>query len=870
MSYQTNLIELSDHLSSVTNNKFVNDEISLARKKFESSDDPSVQLYGLSQAGKSTFLSCLTQGEQFIPIGTGTATTAVVIELISDNSNTHSRAEVKWLSPEELQELAEHPLKYFLQDYNAFKSNGGKRSSTSGRKGARVIDHPQEPDESLLSSPKYRAHLGKILAAAKRARRAERTKTIGEDNDLAITEIILRHYESYEREYRRGFQPIRQLAELPEWTRQPVHWGKWEEKSLADYKFDEVKSFFTKTVRLYAAVNSIAKGLTVLDTPGFGISNIHDRICRSAQIRAEAVFLVVSQQIGQDQMREMQQLSAGLKDNLFVIWNSKDGTKRNARELVDIALVKLRNEAGIVVPKERTAVANLHLALRAMQWNSLSNGGKLKDQTENSLKERFSRIYDFDPSKHRIETGIKNELLAAVGEFADAFERDEANENPINDGLNQSGWPEVVKLLGKAKEIPYKQKQLRFALSLVNASIRYLEGFPTAKEIRELNQAIDALNTIAHKLVNSIIKKNRDQMVGEWESESTRVFDEFLDYIADRQELKNLKSNLRDKIKNATYYSTVPPKVVAGIDDYVRARTAVWLQKIVGFQTIESRDRILSPYNMATFEIAQWLKTEWAKQSELNDSLELPAASPPILKIDDLRLEFIAWNKVIAETIFSPTWVERSVKFVWETGVGVFNEAKKTLSSLWGKTKNWWYEKDEKVKPPKETPSFNKDKAMREMEEKVDGYFSKRTIRDLYELGKDPSAFDEALTNREGSSYESVFDFIVEYLEVKDINFSRERCTTLYSVWENASEQIKQALNAALDSWVSSIEPIIQERVRNLSSKSPEAVSLATLTEIEQLFDSGEFEEFQNETFNSARNQLNRVINARKLDSKKI
>ena len=58
MRTQTNLLNLSEHLAALTKkNRSVNEEITSAREKFESRDDPSVQLYGLSQAGKSTFLS---------------------------------------------------------------------------------------------------------------------------------------------------------------------------------------------------------------------------------------------------------------------------------------------------------------------------------------------------------------------------------------------------------------------------------------------------------------------------------------------------------------------------------------------------------------------------------------------------------------------------------------------------------------------------------------------------------------------------------------------------------------------------------------------------------------------------------------------
>src|SRR5262249_10946030 len=154
--------------------------------------------------------------------------------------------------------------------------------------------------------------------------------------------------------------------------------------------------------------------------------------------------------------------------------------------------------------------------------------------------------------------------------------------------------------------------------------------------------------------------------------------------------------------------------------------------------------------------------------------------------------------------------------------------------------------------------SFNRDKAIREMEEIIDEYLSRRTFRELYAHGEDPSALDEAISNHESSSSQSVLEVFFKYMEIKDISFSRERCRKLHSLWDNASRQVNEALNTALDSWTNSIEPIIQERVKNLSSKSPEPVSLTTLTEIERLFDPGAFDEFQDETLNTAMNQLNR------------
>jgi hypothetical protein len=54
--------------------------------------------------------------------------------------------------------------------------------------------------------------------------------------------------------------------------------------------------------------------------------------------------------------------------------------------------------------------------------------------------------------------------------------------------------------------------------------------------------------------------------------------------------------------------------------------------------------------------------------------------------------------------------------------------------------------------------------------------------------------------------------------------------------------------------------------VRNLSSQSAEPVLLEPLLEIEQLFESGGLDGFEDAALAGARSQLSRVINARKVD----
>ena len=120
---QTELLEIAKTVV-----KIINDVPKLLQEYQEKAElRPAVQLFGVSQAGKSTLISCLTSGEQWIPIGTGTATTAVKIELLSVDSLKDARAEIKWLTKEDLLQLVQQaPMDVFIQ---LLIANANKRPS---------------------------------------------------------------------------------------------------------------------------------------------------------------------------------------------------------------------------------------------------------------------------------------------------------------------------------------------------------------------------------------------------------------------------------------------------------------------------------------------------------------------------------------------------------------------------------------------------------------------------------------------------------------------------------------------------------------------------------------------------------------------
>jgi hypothetical protein len=74
-----------------------------------------------------------------------------------------------------------------------------------------------------------------------------------------------------------------------------------------------------------------------------------------------------------------QGVKSSLVDNIFVIWNQQNGTKANAEQLLDLMLQDLKQEAKIIIPRDRVAIVNLRLALRAMQSKKIAMGGGIRE-----------------------------------------------------------------------------------------------------------------------------------------------------------------------------------------------------------------------------------------------------------------------------------------------------------------------------------------------------------------------------------------------------------------------------------------------------------------------------------------------------------
>ena len=714
-----------DH-TKIQNSKEITQALQEAIDDLENNPDAVVQLYSVSQAGKSTLFSLLTQGEQYVPIGLGKATTAVAIELISASSNEEEQAEVRWLSPVDLLALVIEPLEPFLpnkkvsigkdsqKDYidnltgnvrdifHKTESQGEGLKSIDADENSDHEENEESDEESVdpstlkssdLANPKIRRVFFRALRYAKEFRKTERASSsnsgdVDGGNDLAVAEVILNYYQHYIGEYRGGYQNV-PLAEIYKWTRQPSEWGT---KPLVEFGFDDLRCFFIQKVRLHAHTHPIAEGIRIVDSPGFGVSRLHDRLSRRVQETADAVILLLgaaAKQIDEAQLTEVQQLAMGLRDNLFVIWNPKSGTKHQASGLLKDDLVDLRHRAGISVPEERAKVANLRLALRSMQWQKFDS---LTPITVRSLSDAVESVHSTSPPSEREKAKrlIKRELSASLIEFVDTLEEEGMTaDEKARAGVEYSGWdalPDLFDLIRSSRE---NQRAIRIRECIgraIDSILFYLAQFPPPSKIEDIEKNINALLWLKRNF-----DANVDETAEEFEQslceKSERILEELVQYITKEKFVVNLHAVVQQSVNSEIYSSVLHTKLRAKVKDYFGVRCRVWCDAVCSFKSRESRSEIQMEFEMAVAKSQKWLQT-MGKEQGLTIALDIPDASLPQINFDKFRKEFEKSFGIVVDQLLTPRYVQKFSTWISELGHDVQDDVINFLEGgkgLWGK-----------------------------------------------------------------------------------------------------------------------------------------------------------------------------------------
>ena len=829
---------------------------------------PAVQLFGVSQAGKSTLISCLTSGEQWIPIGTGTATTAVKVELLSVDYLEQTRAEIKWLTKEELLDLVKQaPMDVFIQAME-------KKPSPSARKFLSVLNNSNEKEKNFtLDSREYRGFLWESLQAARRERENDMGE-VGQRDNLAVAEVILRHYE---KGYLREFSPEgitikgkQNLPDISRWTRQP---HDWLNREISTYDFDDLRSFFTREVRLYTPTQDAVKGLRILDTPGFGVNLLHNKVCREAQREAKAVILVLGSQLTLRDLEEIKQLKTGMSnsqlaggkegeniksrlgDNIFIIWNQKNGSRKNSETNLKKMLELLHREVNITIPPNRVAIVNLRLALRAMQWKKIQLGEDLSPSTFEALYQIFLDGYpeEFEDEEKSRKEVIEDQILFEMRRDEEGFSRSRDHDPNY---LELSGWNSVIELLESISNSQKQIQRIELAANLLETVKNYLQGFSTPKEAKRKKEQTECLESILagfKKKVGLI----RTEMETEIDSRDEVIFRDFLSYLTDDIELKNLRARVKSFIDSELYFTNVPGNIKAKLIDYVDSRCSVWLKNFEDLATSSSREEVLGGYQKSIYDFKTWILRE-IKDSGGSFEIKLPTAKDPRSNLNHFASLFKKWSDEIIDDTFSINWLDRiGITFAaaasdagyamtqFGNQVGFLAESTGTwFTNLWSENK-----KTVTRKETKREPNFDRNEAFTSAEEKIDILLSQEYLLDIYREGKKSGLL--TLQPQQGMISSVLGGLIPESLDLQQsiskayilfesvstaiaMDKSKKLCRSFCLSWKERKSQTLTAVNSSFTYWTRDTESVLKERYTNLMKRDP-LVEAGTLKKIEEI-----------------------------------
>jgi hypothetical protein len=820
---------------------------------------PAVQLFGASQVGKSTLISCLTLGEQWIPIGTGTPTTAVKTEILSVDSINDAKAQIKWLTKDDLLQLVQQtPMDVFIQALMM-----RKRSYWLTRKNL------------TLDSPEDRELFLEALYLAKKEREND-VGEAGEGETLKVVETILSHYESYLEEFVSEDINIKNikgkdLSQLLKWTQRP---HDWEIRPISDYKFDELRCFFTKEVRLYVPTQDAIKHLRILDTPGFGVNLFHNSICREAQREAKAIVLVVGSQLTLADLDEIKQLKAGISDsgagqgiksslvdNIFIIWNQKEGTKDNAIVLLDKMLKKLKQETNITVPRDRVAIVNLRLALRAMQSKKIAmRGGILKNfssSTFESLFQIFSNNYphfanySLDKYPKIIEKLVDDDMnndkkrFSPTDNFFDDDELD-SDQDPCDEALDSSGWNDVIRLVDVIQGSQDRIFAIELAANILEVVKNYLQRFSTPKErIRNEEQykAIRAVLAEFQKKTGSY----RTTMEDGINSNDKKIMLNFLSYLTDNNELSNLKKRIENQINSELRFSNVPGKIKANLIDYVDARCSAWIGDCTNLSATRIKQLTLGDYDQSVFYIDKWINSYIDGKGFEN--FMLPVAQKPKIDLESFRTKFKEWSDDTVKDTFDLNFLDQVGIVFAEMGNNIEYEGTRLINNLGYQANRFgaWLDslgsKNKKTVTRKDTerkPDFDRDKAFKSAKDKIDKLLSEENFEDIYKQGKQKGLLDiktplsplaPLMTFLSGNSIPTDLSSVPmasfamtsasTLFGAIDQAFIDEKCKKFCRAFKECKYGIAVGLNTSFDDWCESTLSLLEGRRDSLSRKNP-------------------------------------------------
>ena len=621
---------------------------------------PVLQLYGIQGAGKSTWTTCATRGCQVVPIGSGRATTAVTTEIIDPAIIEADGSMVEWATPEEV-------LALFLDGLGEFAD-------------------PDDETRSLTDKADRRVFLKRLREANNQLRNVSGGEL---DEGMISSTMILRHFESYLRRIEHGRHLILGPNErLFDWVRQPPNWGAWNSRREAmKYSFEDVRCLFLSRAVAVTPLDERMNGAMLKDPPGFGVTSHHDAVCRAAQAESDAVVLILGsndRRITRDQMNELRALAAGLRGSVYVVWNPRVGNAQHAREQLREELARIKAQTGIDIPEDRCHVANLLLAVRAIELRALLRGELDEGTLQELLALRRAKELPMDGEPEElVRQFLMLEARQASMQFAPLVDPifDASSESDLTELIERSGWNGVTSIAGAVDAEMCRRRELRAARSILRQTQKYLAKIPNRGEVNEARMTTEALCRLINQIDDGDVAPSRKQVKAIASSHldaDGEVVEDFLGFVGSEQTRTNLKQTVDGLIDNASRYSKVPEKIRKEVEGTIKARVRTWADGAAELKRREVVDATLGPARHVAGRILQ--------QSDLPKDAAMPR--PTLEETLSLKGFVDACGRRVsqqASLCFAQRLSQRVMSNLRDTGQSVADGARNLFGRLFGR-----------------------------------------------------------------------------------------------------------------------------------------------------------------------------------------
>lgn len=743
---------------------------------------PIVQLYGVSQAGKSTLVAFFTNGNQYAPVGDGLKTTIINTKIIY---SLDEKVVFTVKTHEEILSTFLEGLIAFIP-WEKFRTNS-RLKLTDIIKNRLSQDQPPTLNQALkiidLNDKEHREIIYNSLDHATRVyieiRKKGEKPPVSED-DIIIGKLLIQYFDEYQK-MKKDEQFEMPLETSTSLIRRPVGINI---TNLNKFTFQQVKPFFIREAEMHVKGHPSIKNIHLVDGPGFGVSTFDNQTCRTGLKNADAVLLVLgsnNSELNEHQVENVQSIVDLVDKEVFVVWNAKNIYRGKAKNILSND-IKTLNDIGLRSSLKNSCVIDARLGLRGIQ---LYNFGKLSQTTVHELASNYAQADSLNLQDYLnqddFDFHFKRNLQLEFKNNYESFERDfmqlPIDEDIILQGINRSGFTGEDSLESLFKKIRNRvvSIKLRDKIDIITSvAEEYLSIKPTVAQQREIEEIIRKLRNLQHRL--SSVHTQAHGVY--YENKYLGIKDKYIRQFSNYNDVNALLSRIKTNINSSANHVQIASSVSSELIDFVKNLNSKWTRSL----SDRNSNVFESELKPIFLEGIQYLLNE-SYDEEITIDLQGYIAYPNVdisNFTDQVNSSFYQaiedqFGSTVADYIKSGlTYLQQKAKQAWEGFRNIFRRSENKVEI-------------------KSIPRLDKDKIFNSVKSEIE-YFLKY------------DSVEEFLRPSSGRRKYQV-DF-------GDIQVVEEQDIIDHGLWIIAIREISSELNSSFSKSRSSMEKFIKEKIK--------------------------------------------------------